>query len=319
MTTQINDIHDLLRLLEARPDLAAELRQRVLTPELLAMPEQMAVLTARVDGLAEQMAVLTARVDGLAEQVAGLAEQMAVLTARVDGLAEQMVVLTARVDGLAEQVAALGRRLDGVIQELREFKEEQREINRELRELNQRLSQRLDGVIQELREFKEEQREFNGRMEGRVNTLTGQVGNLRGERYERRLKRRLPNLLYSRCGLDDCQLLQDPEENLPPQMLNALREQQRAGEITGEELDHLQEADYIARARGMADGVERYVVVEAALTVDDRDIERARSRADTLDRVTGVATLAMVVGETVNAPQESRAQEHGVTLLLVDS
>ena len=36
MTTQINDIHDLLRLLEERPDLTAELRQRTLTPELLA-------------------------------------------------------------------------------------------------------------------------------------------------------------------------------------------------------------------------------------------------------------------------------------------
>ncbi len=95
--------------------------------------------------------------------------------------------------------------------------------------------------------------------------------------------------------------------------------QRRAGKITGEELEHLQEADYIARARGMTDGVERYVVVEAALTVDDRDVERARSRAATLERVTGVATLALVVGETVNAPQEGRAQELGVTLLLVDS
>ena len=277
VTTQINDIHDLLRLLEARPDLAAELRQRTLTPELLAMPEQMARLTGRVDGLAEQMAGLTAR---------------------VDGLTEQMVVLTARVDGLTEQVAELSR-------ELREFVQEQREIN-------QGFSRRLD-------EFIQEQREFNRRMEGRVNTLTGQVGNLRGERYERRLKRRLPNLFYSRCQLDDCQLLQDPEENLPPQMLNALRGQQRAGVITGEEMEHLQEADYIARVRGMDDGVERYVVVEAALTVDDRDVERARRRADTLARVTGVATLAMVVGETVNAPQEGRAQELGVTLLLVDS
>ena len=29
MATQINDIHDLLRLPEERPDLAAELRQRI--------------------------------------------------------------------------------------------------------------------------------------------------------------------------------------------------------------------------------------------------------------------------------------------------
>ena len=55
MTTQINDIHDLLRLLEERPDLAAELRQRTLTPELLAMPEQMAQLTAQVEGLSREL------------------------------------------------------------------------------------------------------------------------------------------------------------------------------------------------------------------------------------------------------------------------
>ena len=281
MTTQINDIHDLLRLLEERPDLAAELRQRILTPELLAMPEQMATLTARVDGLAEQMAALTARVDRLAEQVAGLTLQMAALTERVDGLAEQMAALTARVDGLAEQV---------------------------------------DGLSRELREFVREQREFNRRMEGSVNTLTGQVGNLRGERYERRLKRRLPNLLRSRCQLDHCELLQNPEENLPPQMMNGLWGQQRAGKVTAAELDNLLEADYIVRARGLEeeDG-ERYVVVEAALTVDDRDIERARERADTLETATGVATLAVVVGETINPPQWSRAQGQGVTLLQVDA
>ena len=245
VTTQINDIHDLLRLLEERPDLAAELRQRTLTPELLAMPEQMARLTARVDGLAEQMAALTL------------------------------------------QVAEMGRR--------------------------------LDGFIQEQREFNREQREFNRRMEGRMNTLTGQVGNLRGERYERRLKRRLPNLLHSRCQLDHCELLQNPEEGLPPQMMNAFREQQRAGKVTAAEMDNLLEADYIVRARGLEDDGERYAVVEAALTVDDRDIERARGRADTLATVTGVDTLALVVGETINPPQWSRAQGQGVTLLQVDS
>ena len=252
MTTQINDIHDLLRLLEERPDLAAELRQRILTPELLAMPEQMAALTLRVDKLAEQVAALTL----------------------------QMAALTERVDGLTEQV---------------------------------------DGLSREMREFVQEQREFNRRMEGRVNTLTGQMGNFRGRQYERDLKRRLPHLLHSRCGLDDYQLLQNPEESLPPQLLNALRGQQRNGMITADELDHLLEADYIARAQVLEDAVERYVVVEAALTVDDRDIERARERADTLERATGVATLALVVGETINPPQWSRAQGQGVTLLQVDS
>ena len=51
-------------------------------------------------------------------------------------------------------------------------------------------------------------------------------------------------------------------------------------------------------------------VVAAALTVDNRDIERARGR---------VATLALVLGETINPPQWSGAQGQGVTLLPVDS
>ena len=137
--------------------------------------------------------------------------------------------------------------------------------------------------------------------------------------YARRLKRRLSHLLWSRCGLDDCQLLMNLDENLTPPLLEAVRAKERERVITMAELDCLLEADYIARARGMTDGVARYVVVEAALTVDDRDIERARSRAATLERATAVATLALVVGETVSPPQESRAQGLGVTLLLVDS
>ena len=137
--------------------------------------------------------------------------------------------------------------------------------------------------------------------------------------YARWLKRRVPLLLYSRCQLDHCQLLMDRDENLAQPLLNDLRSRQREQVITMAELDNLLEADYIARAWEMEDDGERYVVVEAALTVDDRDIERARGRADTLERATGVATLALVVGETINPPQWSRAQGQGVTLLQVDA
>ena len=308
MTTQINDIHDLLRLLEERPDLAAELRQRTLTPELLAMPEQMAQLTVRVDGLAEQMAALTL--------------QVAELGRRLDEFIQEQRGINREQQEFNQEQREFVQEQREINREQREFNREQREFNREQQEFNQEqreFVQEQREINREQREFNREQREFNRRMEGSVNTLTGQVGNLRGERYERRLKRRLPNLLRSRCQLDHCELLQNPEEGLPPQMMNALREQQRDGKVTAEELDNLLEADYIARARGLEDDGERYVVVEAALTVDDRDIERARGRAATLERTTGVATLALVVGETINPPQWSRAQGQGVTLLQVDA
>ena len=87
------DIREIMQALDDDPSLLEELRARILTRELLEMPENLATLTRRVDSLAEQMDTLTRRVDSLAEQ-------MDALTRRVDSLAE-------RIDTLAEQVGAI--------------------------------------------------------------------------------------------------------------------------------------------------------------------------------------------------------------------
>jgi polyhydroxyalkanoate synthesis regulator phasin len=123
MPFSVTDFHDLLRLLEERPDWRAELRRVVLTDDLLRLPEdlararqetderfrdlarQIAALTGRVDALTERLEVLTGRVDALTER-------LEVLTGRVDALAEGLEVLTRRVDALVGQVGALTGRLD---------------------------------------------------------------------------------------------------------------------------------------------------------------------------------------------------------------
>ena len=85
--------------------------------------------------------------------------------------------------------------------------------------------------------------------------------------YAWRLKRRLPHLLYSRCQLDHCELLMDMDENLAQPLLNDRRGRQRDGKVTAAELEHLLEADYIVRARGLEDDGERYVVGKAGFPV----------------------------------------------------
>ena len=122
MTTQINDIHDLLRLLEARPDLAAELRQRTLTPELLGLPEQMAVLT-------EQMVVLTERVDGLARELREFIQEQ------------------------RETNREFGRRLDEFIQEQRETNRRTDERLARLEELQSQGNQQLRWLDNRLADF----------------------------------------------------------------------------------------------------------------------------------------------------------------------
>lgn len=99
------DIREIMQAIDDDPSLLEELRARILTRELLEMPENLATLTQRVDSLAEQMDALTGRVDSLAEQ-------MDALTQRVDALAERMDALTRRVDTLVEQVGAIAVSLD---------------------------------------------------------------------------------------------------------------------------------------------------------------------------------------------------------------
>jgi hypothetical protein len=90
MVFRVEDFHDLVRLLEERPEWRAELRRLVLTEDLLAMPEQMVGLRQeteqRFQALASQMATLTARVDSLARQVEALTTQVEALTTQVSSL-----------------------------------------------------------------------------------------------------------------------------------------------------------------------------------------------------------------------------------------
>ena len=61
-----DDLHDLIRLLEARPEWRAELRRLVLTDALLSMPEQLAALATAQQRTETQVTALTAQVTALA-------------------------------------------------------------------------------------------------------------------------------------------------------------------------------------------------------------------------------------------------------------
>ena len=122
-----DDFHDLIRLIETRPEWRAELRRLVLTEELLAAPDQLAALRVRSEeqfqALVEaqqrtniQLTTLTERVTALAAAQERMDSQLMVLTERVTALSERVTALAAaqeRMDSqlmaLTEQVAALTR------------------------------------------------------------------------------------------------------------------------------------------------------------------------------------------------------------------
>ena len=107
----IDDIHAVERLmqtLDENPHLMEAVRSRILTRELLELPQTVARLAERVDRLTE-------RVDKLAEQ-------MVQLTERVDQLTEQQERTNTRLDQLTEQQERTNTRLDQIVDDLGQLK-----------------------------------------------------------------------------------------------------------------------------------------------------------------------------------------------------
>ncbi len=120
-TTNIDTVQDLFRILNENPEWLEALRAKILTKELLELPENHAALAANV-------ATLTARVDALAAEVAILTARMDALTARVDAL-------TVRVDALTAELAAFTTEMRAFAEEMRAFAEA---VNRRLDNIDAR-------------------------------------------------------------------------------------------------------------------------------------------------------------------------------------
>lgn len=75
-TTNIDTVQDLFRILDENPEWLEALRAKILTKELLELPEKHAALTARVDALAADVAEMAAKLDALTAEVAALTAEV---------------------------------------------------------------------------------------------------------------------------------------------------------------------------------------------------------------------------------------------------
>ena len=97
MTQPINTFQDILDALERDPELRKQLKQHILTEDLLNLPAVVGQLEADQPPLTDQVRNLTGQVENLDSRVEGLAGQVENLDHRVEGLAGQ-------VENLAESV-----------------------------------------------------------------------------------------------------------------------------------------------------------------------------------------------------------------------
>ena len=279
MTTTINDISDLARILEERPEWAETLRSLLLSREVLEQPEKLAQLTERVDALTERM--------------------------------DQFIL---EIREFTRETRENSRRAD---ERLEQFIQETREHIREMQEHSRQADERLEQFIQETREHNRLSDERMELFKLRMDRFDDRLGRFLGDALENQLHGRIVPLIAGRLNLRRPVILKSRFFQLEPALYDQLDAAEDAGRITSRQSGQLQQADFILRGQRKDTREPVYVVVEAPRTIKENDITRARERADILASVTGSAALAVATGNLVAEPQESQATDWAVTLIQV--
>jgi predicted nuclease with TOPRIM domain len=309
--TTFNNIDDLLRILDENPQLLDAVRARVLTRELLALPETVARLTERVDQIAVRMDQIAVRMDQLTERVDQLAERMDQLTERVDQLAERMDQLAARMDQLTERMDQLTVRMDQLTERMDQLAHRMDQLTERMDQLAHRMDQltermdqltvRMDQLAHRMDQLTERMDQLAHRMdqlaEGQeiikndIGAMRTQMGDIRG-RIVYDITRDEAPLLANDLGFYYVATLSSRD-------LMNLTQDIDTGDIEPNDLKSFHRADAVIQATN-PDAETVYIAVEASFTVNGRDTSRARRNARYLTRFTGIPAIPAVAGVVID-------------------
>ena len=287
--TTINDISDLARILQERPEWLSTIRGLILTEEVLRLPEMMAALTAAVEELArqtaEQIRVVNERLGRLETDVGVLKTDVDVLKTDVGILKTDVDVLKTDVAILKTDVAILKTDVDVLKTDVAILKTDVAGLKTEQARTNRRL----------------------GRIEN-------QIGDLRGSILEITAARQIAPRVIQQMGLYHCDTLVGPAIPLAQDKINEIRQAELDG-IVEPGSDQVRWADLVLHGRRSSDNRPVWVVVEASARIDEHDISRARHRADILAAVYREDAIAIVVGESIDDRDRIKASDAEVSVI----
>lgn len=321
--TTFSTVDELVRILDADPQMAEALRARVLTRELLDLPETVARLTARVDEFSAAAAArfeqsdrridaleqhmekrfeeLNKRMEALDKRMSTLDQRIAILRGSVDLLQQRLEafenlvdarfdILEKRVGVLEKQIAELTKRVELLEKRLEAF---EKSVNERFDKVDERFTKVDERLVNIDKRF--------DRLEARVDELD--------MRTERRFQRVFDDLSILRAAhARNAAREQAPSivEDMGLQWIRNLKVIDILNMITGKDTSDIprnlmrrfRRADLFVETAD-AQGETCYVAVEVSYTADERDTDRAITFAGYLNRFTqrnaypAVASLRM--------------------------
>jgi hypothetical protein len=180
---------------------------------------------------------------------------------------------------------------------------------------------RLDRIEKDIAELKADVAELKADvavLKTDVAQLKIDVSYLKGSDLENRLHRNLRSIVSQRLDLIRPRIMQsqllEPINEFADQVYDAYRE----GRINQEQYVRVERTDFIMRAQISDNHAPVLVAVEASVTIDAHDIQRARDSADALATVFGIETIAVVAGNLIDPRDTVRAEAANVKYLPAD-
>ena len=242
------EYQDLLEFLDSNPEYLHDMRVRLLSPELIALPEQFAQLVSVV-------AELSSKLDAFAEAT----------DRRLNALEADVSTLKADVSTLKADVGTLKADV--------------------------------------------------GTLKADVGTLKADVGTLKGSDLERRARESILNIAKDELNLTRGRILLARGRDTASSFLDSINTAEENGLITEQQADNVLVADIIIRARRADDKQYVHAVFEVSRTIRLSDIQRSHDRAATVAAATNEHTIAAVIGDVVQPPQQAQADAIGVQVL----
>ena len=348
MTTP-SRINEILHEMEQDPDLAQALRDRVLGQEISMLPAAVAQNQGLIIRLMERQVELASAVNSALDAVVSAMSQAGENTARaleahgrrIEGLESAMAELreeSQRTRELLSQVLTDVEQLQagmtqarGDIKQLQTTSDELRSDVKNLQGDVKGLQVDVKGLQGDVKGLQVDVKGLQGdvkSVQGDVKGLQGDVKGLQGDvrridgrldrgfgaNYEAKVSQNVRSILGQQAGVRNARVLKGPNLRNDPDLDLQVENAEATGAITENESDELLLLDLIISGT-LAGTLDRvYVGIEASITANDDDVNRAADRAEMLRKVTGSPVMAAVIAARVEAPQRELAARREVTV-----
>ena len=337
-TIHFSTTGELLHILDDYPEVLAELRRKLLTDDLLAMPESVRAIRETQREMQETQQRIADLLNQTAQRLDALEarqEQYDAHLARIEAKQDQSDARLTRIEASQERMEARQDQSDARLtriessQERMEARQDRMESTQaEMLEWQANADKRFDRIESSQERMEATQTEmlqWQANADKRFDHIEGELGNLRGKGLEQEAIDDFDSVALREFGVMKTRMIQVAGRRLgaiPDRLVQPYESRidaaESSGIITIEEESELRRADFIARGYSRQDMSPVWLVAEVSAAITPGDIRRARDRADILSRALALSETVIPLAYGIRVSDEIRAlaEERGVRIAL---